>query len=37
MLAAMQVGKSYVNCRLDIALPRNLPWHPGSESWASFA
>jgi hypothetical protein len=27
-LAAMQVGKSYVNCRLDIALPHSLPWHP---------
>jgi len=27
-LAAMQVGKSYVNCRLDIALPHGLPWHP---------
>jgi len=27
-LAAMQVGKSYVNCRLDVALPHSLPWHP---------
>ena len=27
-LAALQVGKSYVNCRLDIALPHSLPWHP---------
>jgi len=27
-LAALQIGKSYVNCRLDIALPHSLPWHP---------
>jgi hypothetical protein len=24
----LQIGKSYVNCRLDIALPHSLPWHP---------
>jgi pimeloyl-ACP methyl ester carboxylesterase len=27
-LAEMPVGKSYVNCRQDIALPHSLPWHP---------
>ena len=27
-LAALQIGKSYVNCRLDVALPHSLPWHP---------
>ena len=27
-LAALQVGKSYVNCRQDVALPHSLPWHP---------
>jgi pimeloyl-ACP methyl ester carboxylesterase len=27
-LAALAVGKSYVNCRLDTALPHSLPWHP---------
>ncbi len=27
-LAAMEVGKSYVNCVLDTALPASLPWHP---------
>ena len=27
-LAALQVGKGYVNCRQDIALPHSLPWHP---------
>ena len=27
-LAAMPMGKSYVNCRLDTALPHSLPWHP---------
>ena len=26
-LAALEVGKSYVNCRLDAALPHSLPWH----------
>ena len=27
-MAALQVGKSYVNCQQDIALPHSLPWHP---------
>ena len=27
-LAALQVGKSYVNCLQDTALPHSLPWHP---------
>lgn len=27
-LAALPVGKSYVNCLLDVALPHSLPWHP---------
>ena len=27
-LAELPVGKSYVNCRQDIALPHSLPWHP---------
>lgn len=28
-LAALEtVGKSYVNCREDVALPASLPWHP---------
>jgi pimeloyl-ACP methyl ester carboxylesterase len=27
-LAAMALGKSYVNCRMDVALPHSLPWHP---------
>jgi len=27
-LAAMAVGKSYVNCRMDTALPHSLGWHP---------
>lgn len=27
-MAAMAVGKSYVNCVLDVALPASLPWHP---------
>lgn len=27
-LAALQVGKSYVNCQQDTALPAGLPWHP---------
>lgn len=26
--AALAVGKSYLNCREDIALPHSLPWHP---------
>jgi pimeloyl-ACP methyl ester carboxylesterase len=27
-LAEMAVGKSYVNCQQDIALPHSMPWHP---------
>lgn len=27
-LAALEVGKSYINCRQDIALPHSMPWHP---------
>jgi pimeloyl-ACP methyl ester carboxylesterase len=27
-MAAMAIGKSYVNCVLDVALPASLPWHP---------
>lgn len=27
-LAELAVGKSYVNCRQDIAMPHSLPWHP---------
>lgn len=27
-LAALDIGKSYVNCQQDIALPHSLPWHP---------
>ncbi|MCR6474810.1 alpha/beta hydrolase [Variovorax sp. ZS18.2.2] len=27
-LAALALGKSYVNCQQDIALPHSLPWHP---------
>jgi pimeloyl-ACP methyl ester carboxylesterase len=27
-LAALQVGKSYINCRQDTALPHSMPWHP---------
>ena len=27
-VAAMTMGKSYVNCRLDTAMPHSLPWHP---------
>lgn len=26
--AALAVGKSYINCRQDTALPHSLPWHP---------
>ncbi len=26
--AAWPVGKSYVNCRLDTAMPHSHPWHP---------
>ena len=27
-LAALALGKSYVNCLQDTALPHSLPWHP---------
>ena len=27
-LAALAMGKSYVNCQQDVALPHSLPWHP---------
>ena len=27
-LAAMTMGKSYINCQQDTALPHSLPWHP---------
>jgi pimeloyl-ACP methyl ester carboxylesterase len=27
-MAAVMVGKSYVNCVLDVALPASMPWHP---------
>ena len=27
-LAALPIGKSYVNCRQDTAMPHGLPWHP---------
>lgn len=27
-LAAVQLGKSYLNCQQDVALPHSLPWHP---------
>ena len=27
-MAALNVGKSYVNCIWDTALPASLPWHP---------
>lgn len=27
-LATLQVGKSYVNCQQDTALPHSMPWHP---------
>lgn len=27
-MAALALGKSYVNCVLDVALPASLPWHP---------
>ncbi|MBB3178204.1 alpha/beta hydrolase [Variovorax sp. Sphag1AA] len=27
-LAALALGKSYVNCRQDTAMPHGLPWHP---------
>ena len=27
-LAELTIGKSYVNCQQDIALPHSMPWHP---------
>jgi pimeloyl-ACP methyl ester carboxylesterase len=27
-LAELEVGKSYINCRQDTAMPHSLPWHP---------
>jgi pimeloyl-ACP methyl ester carboxylesterase len=27
-LAELAVGKSYLNCQQDIALPHGMPWHP---------
>lgn len=27
-LAALALGKSYINCQQDTALPHGLPWHP---------
>lgn len=27
-LATLAVGKSYINCQQDTALPHSLPWHP---------
>jgi pimeloyl-ACP methyl ester carboxylesterase len=27
-LAAMSIGKSYLNCQQDAAMPHSLPWHP---------
>lgn len=27
-LAALALGKSYVNCQQDIAMPHGMPWHP---------
>ena len=27
-IAALALGKSYVNCQQDISLPHSLPWHP---------
>ena len=27
-MAALAVGKSYLNCVLDTALPASMPWHP---------
>jgi len=27
-LAALPLGKSYVNCQQDTAMPHGLPWHP---------
>lgn len=27
-LAALEMGKSYVNCQQDTAMPHSMPWHP---------
>jgi pimeloyl-ACP methyl ester carboxylesterase len=27
-LAELELGKSYLNCQQDIALPHGMPWHP---------
>ena len=27
-LAALEIGKSYVNCQQDTAMPHSMPWHP---------
>lgn len=27
-LAELTIGKSYVNCQQDIAMPHSMPWHP---------
>jgi pimeloyl-ACP methyl ester carboxylesterase len=27
-LAELPIGKSYLNCQQDVALPHGLPWHP---------
>jgi pimeloyl-ACP methyl ester carboxylesterase len=27
-LAALEIGKSYINCTMDAALPHSMPWHP---------
>lgn len=27
-LAALTLGKSYINCQQDTAMPHSLPWHP---------
>ncbi len=27
-LAAMPMGKAYINCQQDTAMPHSLPWHP---------
>lgn len=27
-LAALPMGKSYINCQQDTAMPHSLPWHP---------
>lgn len=27
-LAALQIGKSYLNCQQDTAMPHGMPWHP---------